>query len=484
MSRLDVPFNLTILHLTPRTLGGIKPVTSLDTIDSSTGNFSEDGLFSVSIFGRIGEEKRMTNFSYIDIKAEIFHPIIYDALVALKGLHGGIMSGNEYAKWNEQTKNFERSNALEGETGFHFFVQHWKDIEFETTRSIDREEKINLVKKYKDIALTSKIVVMPAGLRDYEVGADGRGSEDEVNEFYRTFLKVSNSITESSIRNNAEIINRSRFRLQANFVNLYNYIENLIQGKKKLMMGKFASRRIWNGTRNVISAMNTSTPYLGAPGQVTINNTIIGLYQHMKALMPVARYHIRNGFLSKIFVSPDMPVKLVNKKTFQLEDVELNSEYWDSWTTNEGIERLITAFGEESIRHKYLEIENHYLGLIYKGPDGTFRIFNDITELPEERSLDDVYPLTFVELLYGSLYSVLNTYPLFVTRYPVTGVGSIYPSFAYCKTTVNSEVRQELGDDWKPLGEDYLAFQFPIYGDVFVNSLIPHSSKLARLGAD
>lgn len=485
MSKLDIPFNISILDLNnPRSLYGIKPVTSLDTMDGATGNFNENGLFSISIFGRVGEERRQSNYSYIDIKIEVFHPIVYDALVALKGLHGGIMAGTEYAIWDPGTKNFIKSNAIEGRTGFHFFVEFWDQINFEVTRSVDREEKIKLIEKYKDVALTSKIIVMPAALRDYEVGPDGRGSDDEVNEFYRTFLKVSNNISDASIRTNPEIINRSRFRLQTNFCALYNHIENLIQGKKKLLMAKWASRRIWNGTRNVISAMNTSTPYLGAPGQVNINNTIIGLYQLLKALMPVARYHIRNGFLSRLFVSPDLPVKLINKKTLQLEDVNLNTEHWDRWATNEGIEKIITAFGEQSIRHKFLEIENHYVALIYKGPDNTFKIFNDINTLPASRDIKDVYPITFTELLYLSAYRILNTYPLFVTRYPITGVGSIYPSFAYCKTTVNSEQRQELGDDWMPLGDDYVAREFPVYNDVFVNSLIPHSSKLARLAAD
>jgi hypothetical protein len=78
----------------------------------------------------------------------------------------------------------------------------------------------------------------------------------------------------------------------------------------------------------------------------------------------------------------------------------------------------------------------------------------------------------------------LNQYPLFVTRYPVTGMGSIYPSKVFCKTTIQVEVRRELGPTWEPLAETHTAYQFPIRGGAFVNSLIPHSAKLERLGAD
>jgi hypothetical protein len=152
--------------------------------------------------------------------------------------------------------------------------------------------------------------------------------------------------------------------------------------------------------------------------------------------------------------------------------------------TDEGIEKVISAFADEGVRHKPLEIEGHYVGLIYKGPDNTFRLMQDIDELPKDRDRMNVHPLTFCELLYLSCYLNLNKYPLFVTRYPVTGVGSIYPSKMFVKTTIKSEVRRELNENWEPLDDRHVAHSFPVAGGAFVNSLVPHSAKLARLGAD
>lgn len=471
------------MELTAQKLAGIRPVRSLDIFDGAGHNFHPDGLFSVEIFGKVGDERRNVRFSYIDIKVPVFHPVIYRSLVGLKRLYGGIISGTEYAVWDEEAKDFERSDQLNGQTGFNFFVSKWKEIQFEATRSVSREQNILLVNKYKDRAMTTKVLVMPAGMRDIEIGGDGRVQKDEINDFYSSLLGVSNAISESSVRTNLAMINGSRYRLQMTFNELYEFIESMIEGKKKLLMGKWASRRIQNGTRNVITAMDTSTPYLGAPGSVGFNNTVIGLYQMLKAVMPVARFHIRNGFLQKVFSAVDAPAILVNKKTLKREPVQLKTQYFDRWMTDEGIEKVITSFSEEGLRLKPLEIEGRYLGLVYAGPDGSFKIFQDIDELPEGRSKEHVHPLTFVELLYLSCFQVLNKFPIFVTRYPVTGVGSIYPSKAYVKTTIKSEVRRELNDQWAPSGDDRVAYEFPTSGP-FVNSLVPHSAKLGRLGAD
>lgn len=483
MQRQPVPFNVSLLELTPQKLQGVKPVRVLDIFDGAGSNFHEDGLFSVSIFGKVGDERRAQRFSYIDIRIPVFHPVVFRSLVGLKRLYGGIMAGTEYAVWDPLTNDFERSDQLNGQTGFAFFVSKWKDIVFEETKSVMREQNILLIKKYKDKAMTSKVIVMPAGLRDVEITADGRVQKDEINNFYSSLLGVSNTISDAAVRSNPEMLNTSRYRLQVTFNDLYGTIEAMIEGKKKLLMGKWASRRIQNGTRNVITAMDTSTPYLGAPGSVGFNSTVIGLYQLMKALMPIARYHIRNGFLQKVFASADAPAMLVNKKTLKAEPVQLKTQYFDRWMTDEGIEKVITAFSEENLRLKPLEIEGRYMGLVYAGPDGTFKLLQDIDEVPEGRSKADVHPMTFVELLYLSTYHVLNRYPIFVTRYPVTGVGSIYPSKCYAKTTIKSERRAELNDQWQPMGEDRVAYEFPTSGP-FVNSLVPHSAKLSRLGAD
>lgn len=484
--RLDVPFNVDLLELSPAKLQGLRPVRVLDIFDGATTNFHEDGLFSVLTFGKVGDERRSMRFSYIDVKVKVFHPIVHSALLSLKRLYGGIISGTEFAVWNEEIQDFERSDALVGKTGFNFFVSKWDQIRFDTSKSASREQYILMIQKYRKTnkAMTDKVVVMPAGLRDVEIDEGGRISEHEINGLYRKMLAISNTISDVAVKTNPEMINNARNQLQHTFNEIYEMIVAMIEGKKKLLQGKWASRRIQDGTRNVITAMDTSTAYLGAPGSPGFNHTIVGLYQALKAVRPIACFMLRTSVLNKIFLEPGAPVRLVNPQTLKSEEVALKPQYYDRWMTNEGVEKVLTSFKEESLRHKALMIEGRYLALVYKGPDNTFKIIHDIDEVPEARSKKDVHAITFCELLYLSCYTQINKYPIFVTRYPITGVGSIYPSKMFVRTTVRSEVRRELNENWEPMDDQHVAHEFPIANMAFVNSLVPHSSHLDQLGAD
>lgn len=483
MRRIDVPFNISILDLTPEKLVGLKQIKVLDSMDGATLDFHPEGLFSTKIFGKVGDSRRELIFAYIDIKVTIFHPLIYRALVSMKRFHGDIMAGKKYAKWNEEKKSFDPATPADGQTGMSFFVSHWRDIEFENTGSDQREQNIALINRYKDSALTSKIVVMPAGLRDMEIDDTGRRQEDEINAIYRKFIMLANSISESSVTNSPEILNKPRFDLQRNFNLLYDTLENMVKGKKKMFQGQVASRRIQNGTRNVITAGNPSVSKLGSAGVPNYNSTIMGLYQFSQAIAPVTLYKVRQ-LLQNIFTSVNEPAYLVDKKTLTSKPVQLSSRIYDQWGTNEGLRKIISSFREEALRDVPIEIAGRYLALLYVGPDMTFRFFNDIEELPADRSAKDVRPVTLTDLLYIALYKDASTYPVFVTRYPVTGIGSIYPSFVHLRVTAGYERRKRLGPDWSDMGEEYTAHEFPVQGSGFVNSLIPHSSHLGKLGAD
>lgn len=482
MSDLSIPFNIYILNLTPDKLRGMIPVTSMDMFEGMSRNLHDAGLFSIPIFGRIGSPARTSRYSYIDIKATIFHPTIYKSLVQLRSLYGEILQGKSYAVWDEELKDFVKSNQLNGETGFEFFVSHWKDIKFEMRASDLRTKNIELIDKYKDIALTDKVIVMPAGYRDIEIEDDGRVSVNEINTLYKKLLQISNTITENAVKDSIEMLNGARYSMQNTFNQIYEMIEAMIKGKKKLMMGKWASRKIFNGTRNVITSADIRSDELNAPNNVGFNDTVCGLFQYIKATLPLTIAKLRNGFLSNVFVSPQSPAYLTNKTTLKKEEVKVSSDTFDKWMSDEGLEKVVNLYSEESIRHNYLEVDGHYIGLVYKG-EGVFKFFQDIDELPEGYSKEDVYPITFTELIYGSIYHDAHLYPALVTRYPVAGFGSIYVSNIYLKPTLKVEKRAPLGEDWQIDPFKPIAYNFPTKTD-FVNALSPAPNKLATMQAD
>jgi hypothetical protein len=485
VSNLSIPFNIALLPVDARTLTGCLPVTTLDIFDGMSKNFHDQGLYSTTIFGKVGDVRRKRRFGYIDIKLRVFHPTIYKALISLRAMYADIIAGKVYCLWSDEAQDFVKSNPLEGgQTGFDYFMKHWTKIVFEKRPSDIRSENIKLIEKYKnetESCTPNKVIVIPAGVRDFQIQGDGRYSEEEVNTFYKKLLMQSSNIPREIKDEDMYVYNATRLALQKNFNAIYELYENMVKGKKKLVLGKWASRKIYNGTRNVITSMPMVVEEFHDKSNVGFNNTVIGVYQYLKACLPVAKYQIRNGFLSKVFIGPNSPAILVNKETLRSEYVQIDPEVYDTWMTDEGIEGVINKYAERSLRHKELEISNHYVGLIYKG-DGVFKIFQDIDTLPAGFDPKDVTPITFSELIYASVYKRANSYPIFVTRYPITSPLSSYPSMTYLMTTTQSEKRVELDENWQPTEDK--AFSFPVKGMPFMEAMSPHPAHLSGLGAD
>lgn len=485
MKTSDLPFNVSLMHITPQLLQGLRPVTVLDYFENVSGDFHEDGLFSVSIFGRVGDEDRDRRFSYIDIKVEILHPVIYERLVQLRGLYRGIMAGTHYAVWDEATSDFKTADELTGETGYSFFMRYWKLIKFRRNDSDVRNQRIQLIEKFRDIATTTVILVLPAGLRDIEVDKSGGMKEGDINAVYRRILQTARTIPNTFDNNNSKVLDRSREMLQSAFNELYESIEKMLVGKKGFIQNKWASRRTFDGTRNVITAMDSSAEVLGGANAPSFTDTVVGLWQLSRALLPVTIHLLRTGYLNEIFNYGDGQARLINPSTLQPEVVKVASDYYDRWTTVEGLQKVVASYSEASIRDKPIMVEGHYLALIYVGPDRTFRVFSDINELPEDLDRKYVRPINLVELLYLSGYREWNKYTGYVTRYPVTGIGSCYATTVYVKTTIRGEMRQELGPDWQPLGESYTALEFPRYDPIaYQDSLVIPATRLRGLDAD
>ncbi len=469
--------------LSDKDVSALPRIKAQDIFDGFSRNFHKDGLFSTEIFGKVGEERRNRLYGYIDLRLEILHPILFELVCELKSLYGEILAGKSYAIFNKDLGDFEKADAVTGKTGYNFFMSHITKLKLETREGYKREFNIKLFDKYRDSLTISKWVVMPAGLRDYEIDENGKPSEDEINGMYRKILAISNMVENIDISNNAEYLDSVRYNLQLKVGEVYNYIKIMLKGKKGFIQGKWASRKVYNSTRNVISSYIHNSKGLDDPTNPGVNQTIVGLYQFLRATLPLAINKVRTGFLSEVLIGPNSPAVLVNKDTLKKELVHISPDYFDSWMTYEGLEKIMAKFSQESLRHEYLMIDNkYYFGLTYKGPDGTYKLIHDKDELPDDRSVEHVTPLTLSELLYLSVCEGSDKIPTLVTRYPVAGLGSIYPSYCYLKSTIKSEVRYQLDSSWNKT--DLIAREFPVYGEGFFNTVAPNSTKLARMAAD
>jgi len=477
------PFNIDLLILNRDQIKMMGEVKDLSIFESSSKNFNPDGLFSTEIFGRVGSEERNKRFGYVNLHIKVLHPLIYKHIASLKKLYSDIMSGKAFAKWDSKSSDFVLSNANDGETGFEFFMSKYDKLKLETRNSDAREFKIKLIKKYKsqDI-LIDRFLVLPAGLRDYIVDDAGKPSEDEVNAIYRKLLTTTNALENiSTSSNDATILDPIRFRIQTIITEIYDHFISLMDGKKKFIQNKWTKRAIRDSTRNVITPIPSVIHDLtNSENRISFNNTVIGLYQYSKAINPITKYQLNLKILGDVFDIHSNTARLVDKKTLTTVNVDIKPKTKDMWTSDEGLNGVINKLAQDELRSEPIEVEGYYLALIYD--DGKkVKLIKNTLDIPDDIDKRYLRPITYAELIYLAIYKDVKKYPGFLTRYPVAGLGGIYPSIPYLKTTVKARTVSILGFDWE---EEDKVYEYPILTEAYFNSLSPHFSKLERLGAD
>lgn len=447
---IGAAFNARILKVDKALVSKLRPVTSIDIYDGITSAFDENGLYSISTFGKLGSPDRSDTFSYIDVKIPIMHPKYFLELTKLKKLYGDIILGTEYATWDNEQKDFVISNMLEGDTGYYFFKQHFNEIVFTRNKSVKRDKRIKLLEDYKDIAYGQYILVIPAGFRDIEIDKDGRTSVPDINKIYVSLLSVANTVGNVTDTTSGKYYDIAAVNLQKKFVELYKHITTYYSGKTSAAVQKWMSRNIMGGTRNVLIAPNNITYNLDSSAAHSVNDTHMGLFQFSKAYQPFVIHAIINGFVSRIVQMGYREADLVNPKTLKTELVEINDSLTDLITNEEGVEKLINNYSYKENRQRPVMIGDHALALVYQD-DKYFKIFYDIGQLPKGLPKENVHLMTYTELLYICIQKRGSREITTVTRYPITGQGSEYESYAYLKTTSTSHDLIELDDEWRPI---------------------------------
>ena len=481
------PFNISLLNLNEDNLYSKLPkVTSTNMFDGANFHLHPEGLWSNEIFGPVGDPKRMLQQAYIDLNIPILHPLVYKEIISASSFADNIMAGTEYAVFNQETKWFEKSNAIDGNTGYDYFVSYLPKFTLPDTGSNKRNEINKLINNNRNKILIDKLIVLQAGYRDVEFN-DGQISHDEINNIYREILALSNSMSSSGLKNNITALNSTRYALQKAVLKLYLHLVEITgHGKKKLIQAKWASRTIANGTANVITATRPGGRFIGDNRNLKYLDAMMGLFQALVATGPFAVRAIKESFLQDIFPSPIEPARLINKSSLKEEPTIVDSEWYDLFQTEEGIKKkLIQRFKPTGIRHKALEVDGKYIALIWKGIKDNkkcFKIMHSISELPEGFNKEDVYPLTYIELLYITTINTINKMPANVVRYPITGIESTVPANINIHTTVNDEDRYELDDDWNITDKLYL--RYPIIGENNITSSAPPISALSKMGGD
>ena len=492
---INDPVNIAIMDV-PAFIGRrqAKPVTSLLALEPSTNNYHPDGLYSELVFGMVGSPERMVQFGYVDLNTPIFHPKIFKIICQLGGLYKDIMSGAAYAIFDPVIKDFKRVvgdpyTQPSAGTGFTYFLNHFPEMSFQTTASSKRDERIEVIKQYQERLLLTRYLVEPAGLRDAVNDSSGRLVQDDINKIYSSLIAIARSIPNG---NRSPLFDTARYQLQSKAQEIYEYLENFLDGKTGFVQAHFARRNVAGGTRNVITAATMIASSPEDPQLLKADDVMVGVYQTIKGCQLHANHAYFTIFGKTVFKSDNVEqVALSDPATGKLVYVTISPEERDKWTTIEGVDKLINQMRNLDLRKKPVMVKAndgkpYALMLVYDEGD-TIALCRSITDLeqrwPRKVHKDRLRPMTYIEMFYLIAEVIATGKHGLVTRYPVIEQGSSYVAKLHVVSTTPSRMVNVV-DLLLPGAPTYPMRQYPIIGSSYMDAMMVHGSKLSGLGGD
>lgn len=398
------PLNVTIVD-PPNYIDkwGVLPVSNHAIYEPSSSKFHPDGFFSEVIFGQIGSSTRLVKKGYIDLRTNIITPHLYNQLVKLKGFYKDILAGSQYAYFDPQLKDFVKttSDDPEGGTGYTFFADHLKEINFLESGSSIRHMRIELFKKYADRIFMRQLLVIPAGMRDIRE-SNGKTSSEEINKLYFAVLSLTQALPESDTGlGDSRIFDGIRYQIQNKVQEIYNYLADLMDGKGGFAQSKYASRAIVYAGRNVITASPlTRVPSPDSPQMFSIDEVEVPLYQALKEAQPLIVNKLNKLFFENIFDSQSSQVALIENDTEEnaLLFCQVDQKEMKRFTTAEGIGDLINEFRDphDQMRPVTVNVKDArrpaFLYMVYDTGTDIYT-FRDKEDFKRQYSREDRYSL-------------------------------------------------------------------------------------------
>ena len=470
-------------------------VTSPNIFEVNSKKFHPKGLFSEEIFGSITSMDRFTTEAVINLNTTIIHPMIFSTNIQPKALYTSIMSGKKYAKFDEEEFTFKLVdfNTPGAGTGFQFFMSHLKQLSnAEFSHALRANNLHKLLVKYKDCLTTSKLICLPAGLRDLDLQSS-RLSKDDVNKLYLAVLNLAASLSSYGLSEDT-IFDGIRYQMQLKVAEIYDYLMNIISGKGGFLQKHYGARKIAYSTRNVVSVAINDADTPDAPESIKSDETMVPMLNLIKCFQPFFTNYVQKKLYGELFIhGATENVPATNPGTLMMEYITLKSSEINKYTTVDGVNRIINQFKHVGFRNSPVSIrdskgKDYWLMLTYTDTvhNEVFmsKTKDDLKQLVErhDRTFDvkNIKPLMWVEALYLAGIQISAGKHAFITRYPVLEDGSIYPCRIHVITT-NPSKRMTIIID-SGLNED--APHYPIIGKPYFESLILHSSRLKGLGAD
>lgn len=474
-------------------VGKIPEVTSSSIFEPNSTKFHPDGLFSEEIFGRVTELDRFTTEAFINLNTRIIHPVIYHYIISKKKLFVSILNGTRYARFDNDEYTFVIADQGDKDagTGYNFFLKHitklTKSPEPESLRAKNLHQ---MLVKYKSLMFANEILVLPAGLRDIDIKSS-RLAQDDINKIYLSIINLATGLVDHTASEDS-IFDGIRMQLQKKVAEIYNQVEDVMSGKKGFLQKHYGSRKSAFTTRNVTSVSVTSSNTPDDPSTIKVDETMIPLFNTIKNFQPQFINYLKNGLFGEIFKRGSTEsVPVTDPKSLSIKYVTLPPNEVKKLTNSDSMASYINKFKFTGFRNSPVSVtdsngDTYWLILTYQVDDKVLlgKSVDELKELADYYKLDfkkaDITPLTWSEAIYIASAKIVTGKHVFITRYPVLGDGSIYPSKVHVITTTPDKVVDVVFDK----GQSIRVQHFPIAGNAYYESAIIHPSRMSGLGLD
>lgn len=487
------PLNLSIMDVNKFVRENhLLEVTSPFIHESSSTSMHDEGLFSERIFGEMASQTRLIKMGYIDLHCKVFHPVIFQNLQSIKRFYVEIMSGRSYAKWDIHEKDFVRASEDEegAKTGYTFFIKHFSQIQFNKNASLKRNDKIDVIMKYKDRLFIDKCIVCPAGIRDLK-DEDGRVEKDSINSLYIALLERCSAMPPHG--NDDDIYDTIHYSIQRKVLEVYEYLLEFVRGKRGFFEAKLGARSVTNGTRNVITSASMESESPTNPQYLKVDEAKIPLFQAAKAFQSLVVYWIRSSFYQLIITEGSDQIPLINPTNYKLEYVQIDDKDRDALMTSEGIFKTIDRFRDPETRFNPVSASvkgmKYYLYLVYDEGNEIY-VFRNLDEFKisykeaKKKDIDigKVRSLTYAEMIYIATYKSSLGKSGTITRYPVTDERSIYPAKVHLVSTTTGRIVKFCTS---VEAQSFIELpEYPVIGCGFIDAVMFHPSRRQGMTAD
>jgi len=226
-------------------------------------NYDAAGLWSETIFGRIGSENRKRYFGYVELRGKLIHPTAYAMIKTVSPVISSILN-------EKQTYVFKDGKFVVdeyGDTGLGLLIQHFYDIKFIDIAKPDRLEVAKFIDDNKEKLLIDKWIVMPAAIRDIDISRPGARTVAEINTYYRSLLYLSGLISGDAVMDNLVST-----KMQRTLLDIVKWIQSNMKGKQGLFRNNLLKKTVDFSTRLVLSSSpDIKLGYIGVPWHVLVS---------------------------------------------------------------------------------------------------------------------------------------------------------------------------------------------------------------------